>query len=141
MSENADYVLETRGLTKEFKGFIAVKNVNLQVKRGTIHALIGPNGAGKTTFFNVIAGLSDPTSGAIEFLGQRMVARPVRAWAEPLFWFALPVPTAIVAALLLNAGITAIGELVLLAAHRARANIQGREVRHSGRGRHGLRRR
>ena len=45
----SDIILETRGLTKEFKGFVAVADVNLQVRRGTIHALIGPNGAGKTT--------------------------------------------------------------------------------------------
>ena len=42
-------ILETRGLTKEFKGFVAVKDVSLKVRRGSIHALIGPNGAGKTT--------------------------------------------------------------------------------------------
>src|SRR5258706_153389 len=49
MEVSQDIILETRGLTKEFKGFVAVRNVNLAVKRGTIHALIGPNGAGKTT--------------------------------------------------------------------------------------------
>lgn len=43
-----DYILETRDLTKEFKGFTAVNSVNLRVRRGSIHALIGPNGAGKT---------------------------------------------------------------------------------------------
>jgi branched-chain amino acid transport system ATP-binding protein len=42
----SDYLLETRGLTKEFKGFAAVQNVDLKIQRGTIHALIGPNGAG-----------------------------------------------------------------------------------------------
>ena len=52
MSE--DVILETRELTKEFKGFVAVDNVNLKVRRGTIHALIGPNGAGKTTCFNLL---------------------------------------------------------------------------------------
>ena len=46
-----DTILETRGLTKEFKGFVAVKDVSLSVRRGSIHALIGPNGAGKTTCF------------------------------------------------------------------------------------------
>ena len=46
---SSDNILETRGLVKEFKGFVAVNDVNLQVRRGTIHALIGPNGAGKTT--------------------------------------------------------------------------------------------
>ncbi|RTR18139.1 ATP-binding cassette domain-containing protein, partial [Azospirillum griseum] len=49
-----DIILEARGLTKEFKGFVAVKEVNLQVRRGTIHALIGPNGAGKSTVFNLL---------------------------------------------------------------------------------------
>lgn len=49
-----DTILETRGLTKEFKGFTAVNGVNLRVRRGSIHALIGPNGAGKTTCFNLL---------------------------------------------------------------------------------------
>jgi len=43
-------ILETHGLTKDFKGFTAVKDINLSVRTGSIHALIGPNGAGKTTF-------------------------------------------------------------------------------------------
>jgi ABC-type glutathione transport system ATPase component len=42
-------ILETEDLTKEFAGFMAVRGVNLRVRRGSIHALIGPNGAGKTT--------------------------------------------------------------------------------------------
>ena len=49
-----EYILETEGLTNEFRGFVAVRNVNLRVRAGTIHALIGPNGAGKTTFFNLL---------------------------------------------------------------------------------------
>ena len=49
-----DIVLETEGLTKEFRGFVAVRDVRLQVRRGSIHALIGPNGAGKTTCFNLL---------------------------------------------------------------------------------------
>ena len=49
-----DFILETEGLTKEFRGFFAVKDVDLRVRRGTIHALIGPNGAGKTTCFNLL---------------------------------------------------------------------------------------
>ena len=60
-----DFVLETRGLTKEFKGFVAVKDVNLRVERGTIHALIGPNGAGKTTCFNLLTQFLAPTRGKI----------------------------------------------------------------------------
>jgi ATPase subunit of ABC transporter with duplicated ATPase domains len=47
-------VLQTQGLTKDFRGFTAVKNVNLNIRRGSVHALIGPNGAGKTTCFNLI---------------------------------------------------------------------------------------
>ena len=51
---SGELILETRALTKEFKGFVAVDNVDLKVRRGTIHALIGPNGAGKTTCFNLL---------------------------------------------------------------------------------------
>ena len=61
------FILETRGLTKEFKGFVAVNQVNLKVQRGHIHALIGPNGAGKTTFFNLLTKFLQPTSGSILF--------------------------------------------------------------------------
>ena len=60
-----DIILETRGLTKEFKGFVAVNGVDLQVKRGAIHALIGPNGAGKTTCFNLLTAFLTPTRGKI----------------------------------------------------------------------------
>jgi branched-chain amino acid transport system ATP-binding protein len=64
-----DTILETRSLTKEFKGFVAVKNVALRVRRGTIHALIGPNGAGKTTCFNLLTHFLTPTSGQIFYRG------------------------------------------------------------------------
>jgi branched-chain amino acid transport system ATP-binding protein len=69
MATNSDTILETRELTKEFKGFVAVSNVNLRVKRGSIHALIGPNGAGKTTCFNLLTKFLTPTSGRILFDG------------------------------------------------------------------------
>jgi branched-chain amino acid transport system ATP-binding protein len=69
MSNAPDIILETRGLTKEFKGFVAVNDVNLRVQRGTIHALIGPNGAGKTTCFNLLTKFLTPTRGAILFNG------------------------------------------------------------------------
>ncbi|MGZ5105223.1 MAG: ATP-binding cassette domain-containing protein, partial [Usitatibacter sp.] len=65
-----DTILETRALTKEFKGFVAVDHVDLRVRRGTIHALIGPNGAGKTTTFNLLTKFLQPTSGAILFNGE-----------------------------------------------------------------------
>ncbi len=64
-----DYILQTTGLTKEFKGFIAVRDVNLRVRRGHIHALIGPNGAGKTTCFNLLTKFLQPTAGEIRFNG------------------------------------------------------------------------
>ncbi|MQR01057.1 ABC transporter ATP-binding protein [Glaciimonas soli] len=64
-----DIILETKSLSKEFKGFTAVNNVNLQVERGHIHALIGPNGAGKTTCFNLLTKFLVPTSGQILFNG------------------------------------------------------------------------
>ncbi len=66
---SVDAILETRGLTKEFKGFVAVNQVDLQVQRGHIHALIGPNGAGKTTFFNLLTKFLTPTQGSIVFNG------------------------------------------------------------------------
>jgi branched-chain amino acid transport system ATP-binding protein len=111
-----EVILRARRVTKRFGGLIAVRDVDFEVPAGSIVSLIGPNGAGKTTFFNVIAGLGDPTAGAIEFLGERMVARPVRAWAEPIFWFVAPVPVAIVAGALLASGSTTIGQILGLIA-------------------------
>jgi branched-chain amino acid transport system ATP-binding protein len=63
-------LLEARGLRKEFKGFVAVNNVDLTVERGTIHALIGPNGAGKTTCFNLLTKFLQPTAGRITYDGR-----------------------------------------------------------------------
>jgi branched-chain amino acid transport system ATP-binding protein len=75
----ADVILETRHLTRQFKGFIAVNDVNLQVERGHIHALIGPNGAGKTTCFNLLTKFLVPTSGQILFNGRDITtARPAQ---------------------------------------------------------------
>jgi branched-chain amino acid transport system ATP-binding protein len=65
-----DYLLETEHLRREFSGFVAVDDVSLRVKRGTIHALIGPNGAGKTTCFNLLTKFLTPTDGRIWFNGQ-----------------------------------------------------------------------
>ncbi len=65
----ADFILETKKLSKEFKGFSAVNDLNLQVERGHIHALIGPNGAGKTTIFNLLTKFLTPTTGTILFNG------------------------------------------------------------------------
>jgi branched-chain amino acid transport system ATP-binding protein len=65
-----DIILEAEGLTKEFAGFVAVRNVTLRVRRHTIHALIGPNGAGKTTCFNLLTHFLTPTRGRIRFNGR-----------------------------------------------------------------------
>ncbi len=75
----ANVVLETKALTKEFKGFTAVSDVNLKVQKGHIHALIGPNGAGKTTCFNLLTKFLEPTSGKILFNGKDITsAKPAQ---------------------------------------------------------------
>lgn len=68
------YILETQALTKEFGGFVAVRDVNLRVRRGTIHALIGPNGAGKTTCFNLLTKFTKPSAGTIVYNGKDITA-------------------------------------------------------------------
>jgi branched-chain amino acid transport system ATP-binding protein len=79
---SGDIVLQTRGLTKEFRGFTAVKNVNLNVRRGSIHALIGPNGAGKTTCFNLITKFLPPSAGRIFYEGRDITSVPAHAIAR-----------------------------------------------------------
>ena len=75
----SNVILETRNLTKNFRGFTAVSDVNLQVERGHIHALIGPNGAGKTTCFNLLTKFLIPSSGQILFNGRDITAdRPAQ---------------------------------------------------------------
>ena len=64
-----DHVLTTEGLTKDFRGFVAVKSVTLKVRRNSIHALIGPNGAGKTTCFNLLTKFLSPSAGTITYKG------------------------------------------------------------------------
>ena len=70
----SDVILKTQSLTKEYKGLTAVSNVDLAVRRGSIHALIGPNGAGKTTCFNLLTKFLVPTSGSIQFNGHDITA-------------------------------------------------------------------
>jgi len=67
-----EYILEARGLSKQFRGFYAVKDVDLSVRRHTIHALIGPNGAGKTTCFNLLTTFLKATTGTITYNGRRI---------------------------------------------------------------------
>lgn len=74
--KNNDIILSTEDLTKDFAGFVAVNGVDLQVKRGTIHALIGPNGAGKTTCFNLLTKFLSPSRGRILFNGEDITAMP-----------------------------------------------------------------
>ncbi|MEP1216894.1 MAG: ABC transporter ATP-binding protein [Marinobacter sp.] len=76
------FVLETRNLVKEFKGFVAVDDVNLKVQRGHIHALIGPNGAGKTTVFNLLTKFLIPTRGKILFKGKDITSMKSAAIAR-----------------------------------------------------------
>jgi branched-chain amino acid transport system ATP-binding protein len=71
-----DFILETSGLTKEFRGFLAVHNVDLRVRRHSIHALIGPNGAGKTTVFNLLTHFLSPTRGRISYNGRDITHMP-----------------------------------------------------------------
>ncbi len=78
----SDFILETAGLTKEFKGFAAVSNVDLKVRRGHIHALIGPNGAGKTTVFNLLTKFLPPTRGTITFDGRDITREAPAATAR-----------------------------------------------------------
>src|SRR5881394_2445483 len=77
-----EVILKAEGLTKEFKGFVAVKNVNLSVRRHTIHALIGPNGAGKTTCFNLLTHFLSPTAGRIQFNGREITGSSPAAIAR-----------------------------------------------------------
>ncbi len=65
-----DWIIETRGLGKVFRGFTAVEGLDLKIGRGTIHALIGPNGAGKTTVFNLLTKFLEPSAGRIFFNGR-----------------------------------------------------------------------
>jgi branched-chain amino acid transport system ATP-binding protein len=71
-----DVILRTEGLTKAFRGFVAVRDVRLEIRRGTIHAMIGPNGAGKTTCFNLLTKFLEPTSGRITYEGRDITRSP-----------------------------------------------------------------
>src|SRR5438309_11978116 len=73
---SGDFILETEHLSKEFAGFVAVNGVNLQVARGSIHALIGPNGAGKTTCFNLLTKFLRPSRGCILYKGRDITSLP-----------------------------------------------------------------
>jgi branched-chain amino acid transport system ATP-binding protein len=110
-------LLVARHVTKRFGGLVAVKEADLVIPRGSIVSLIGPNGAGKTTFFNIVAGIIEPSGGEIDLKGALMVARPKRTWLEPFFWFLPAVIALIIGYLLLSAtGETFILEISILVA-------------------------
>jgi len=96
-------LLQARAVTRRFGGLVAVRDVDLDVPPGSIVSIIGPNGAGKTTFFNVVAGIIDPTAGTVAFRGRTLVARPRRTWLEPLVWV-LPAIVLLLAAVALGIG-------------------------------------
>ncbi len=96
-------VLYAEKVTKRFGGLVAVNSIDFNIPEQAIVSLIGPNGAGKTTFFNIIAGIYDPTAGEIEFHERKVIARSRRAWLEPVLW-ALPA-TAIAKAIAASATI------------------------------------
>ncbi len=113
--EAGDPVLEAKRVTRRFGGLVAVNEVDFHIPKGSIVSLIGPNGAGKTTFFNVIAGLTHPTRGSVEFLGRTMVAPNKRAWVEPILWV-LPAIVLGTLAALVGPGSSLLFALLILAA-------------------------
>ena len=76
------YILETNRLRKEFGALVAVANVSIKVRPGTIHSIIGPNGAGKTTFFNLLSGNLEATSGRVTFRGRDITKLPLHRTAH-----------------------------------------------------------
>lgn len=76
LTSSDDIALSAIGLVKEFRGFVAVDGLDLQIRKGDIHALIGPNGAGKTTVFNLLTKVLTPTRGAILYQGRDITQLP-----------------------------------------------------------------
>ena len=72
-------LLTLDGVSKRFRGLVAVDQVSLAVPQGAIFAVIGPNGAGKTTLFNMIAGAMAPDAGSIRFAGKEVQGLPADA--------------------------------------------------------------
>jgi len=120
VSNQPNLVLSAKNITKRFGGLVAVNDISFDIPEGSIVSLIGPNGAGKTTFFNIIAGIYDPTSGRISVHGRTMVARPIRAWLEPFLWVGPAVVVGIVSAIVVaaanNETVGVVGAAVTLAA-------------------------
>ena len=116
MSDPNGTLLEAAGITKRFGGLVAVNSIDFSIPKGSIVSLIGPNGAGKTTFFNIIAGIYDPTAGTVTFDGETMIARTRRAWLEPILWVLPAAVIFVITAILASAGaseMTIVGLLAL----------------------------
>ena len=79
---DAEIILETHNLRKEFGALVAVDDVSLQVQANTLHSVIGPNGAGKTTFFNLLSGTIDPTAGQVIYKGRDITHLPMHRTAH-----------------------------------------------------------
>ncbi|NIL43716.1 ABC transporter ATP-binding protein [Salinispora arenicola] len=75
-------LLSVHGLTRDFRGFRAVDDVDLQITAGSVHALVGPNGAGKTTLFNLLTGFLSPSAGRIELAGRDITGLPAEQVAR-----------------------------------------------------------
>ncbi|HCD2522809.1 ABC transporter ATP-binding protein [Corynebacterium striatum] len=67
---STEYVVETQGLTKEYKGFKAVDGLDMAIGHGVVHGLLGPNGSGKSTTMKMLLGLAKPTAGSISLFGE-----------------------------------------------------------------------
>jgi branched-chain amino acid transport system ATP-binding protein len=111
VADTRGVILSAQGVTKRFGGLVAVHDINFDIPEGSIVSLIGPNGAGKTTFFNIIAGIYDPTGGRIAIRGRTMVARPIRPWLEPVLWVG---PAVVLGVLTAIAGLATDDEIVPL---------------------------
>ncbi|NPA91498.1 MAG: ABC transporter ATP-binding protein [Chloroflexi bacterium] len=77
-----EYVIETRGLTKEYDGTVAVRDLNLRVRKGEVFGVLGPNGSGKTTTILMLLGLTDPTAGEMRVLGFDPMRQPLSVKAR-----------------------------------------------------------
>ncbi len=75
-------LLNTVGLSKDFGGVKALRELDIEVRKGLIQAVIGPNGAGKTTLFNVISGVIEPTGGSVFFQGEEITDLPTHMIAD-----------------------------------------------------------
>ncbi len=95
-------LLHADHVSRRFGGLIAVRDVDLVIPENGIISIIGPNGAGKTTFFNVIAGIIDPTAGSVTFRDRVLITRPRRTWLESILWV-LPSALALLVGFLLGA--------------------------------------